>query len=75
MVTTRRSWRASSRTIQSCPHGFQPWLVADDCFKSALTDWNGAPRSAEDAHAMSLANLDGEYCTAVTADALFRALS
>jgi hypothetical protein len=28
-------------------------------------DWNGDARTAEEVHAMSLANLDGEYCTVV----------
>lgn len=54
--------------------GFQVWLVADGCFTFARTDWNGSARSTEDVHAMSLANLDGEYCTVVTADALLSAL-
>ncbi len=34
------------------------------------TDWNGIPRSAEEVHAMSLANLHSEYCTVGTADVL-----
>jgi len=55
--------------------GFQTWLVADGCFTFARTDWNGLPRSAEEVHAMSLANLDSEYCTITTADALLSALS
>ncbi|MFT4065840.1 hypothetical protein [Paraburkholderia sp.] len=45
-------------------------LVADGCFTFARIDWNGTPRSAEEVHAMSLANLRAEYCTVVTADAL-----
>jgi nicotinamidase-related amidase len=55
--------------------GFQTWLVADGCFTFARSDWNGSPRSAEDVHAMSLANLDTEYCTVVTADVLLSSLS
>lgn len=50
--------------------GFNTWLVADGCFTFARNDWNGTPRSADDIHAMSLANLQGEYCFVVTADAL-----
>jgi nicotinamidase-related amidase len=34
------------------------------------TDWNGTFRSAEDVHAMSLANLEGEYCNVVTTASL-----
>jgi nicotinamidase-related amidase len=50
--------------------GFRTFLVADGCFSFARTDWNGVSRSAEDVHAMSLANLHREYCTVITADAL-----
>ncbi len=50
--------------------GFQTWIVADGCFTFARTDWNGTLRSAEDIHAMSLANLDSEYCIVTTTDAL-----
>jgi nicotinamidase-related amidase len=44
---------------------FATYLVADGCLTFDRRDWNGRPRSAEDVHAMSLANLDGEYCTVV----------
>ncbi|MGF6413932.1 cysteine hydrolase family protein [Paraburkholderia sp. MM5477-R1] len=50
--------------------GFDTYLVADGCFTFARTDWHGTPRSADDVHAMSLANLDHEYCAVVTTDAL-----
>jgi hypothetical protein len=51
--------------------GFTTILVSDACFTFAKTDWNGIIRSADDVHAMSLANLDGEYCTvATTADVI-----
>jgi hypothetical protein len=46
--------------------GFATFLVADGCFTFGRKDWNGTPRSAEEVHAMSLANLDGEYCTVVS---------
>lgn len=49
--------------------GFETYLVADACFTFAKTDWNGTLRSAEDVHAMSLANLDGEYCTVISCEA------
>lgn len=72
-VITNNSVEATVRMAGNL--GLQAWLVADGCFTFARTDWNGTPRSAEDVHAMSLANLDGEYCTVVTADALLSALS
>jgi nicotinamidase-related amidase len=55
--------------------GFATTLVADACFTFGRPDWNGIERSAETVHAMSLANLDGEYCTVVTTAQLLDALS
>ena len=49
---------------------FATYLVADGCFTFDRTDWNGTPRSADDVQAMSLANLDGEYCTVINTAAL-----
>jgi hypothetical protein len=43
---------------------FATHLVADGCLTFGRTDGNGTPRNAEDVHAMSLANLDGE-CTVI----------
>lgn len=65
-VITNNSVEATVRMAGNL--GFHPYLVADGCFTFARKDWNGIPRSAEDVHAMSLANLDSEYCTVVTAD-------
>ena len=38
-------------------------LRADATFTFAKTDFNGVLRSADDVHAMALANLQGEYAT------------
>ncbi|SOE94623.1 Nicotinamidase-related amidase [Burkholderia sp. D7] len=46
--------------------GFNTYLVADGCFTFGRLDWNGRARSADEVHAMSLANLHGEYCTVVS---------
>lgn len=43
--------------------GFETYLMEDCCFTFPKTDYRGVLRSAEDVHALSLANLDGEYCT------------
>jgi nicotinamidase-related amidase len=51
---------------------FSTYLVADACFTFGRKDWDGTARSADDVHAMSLANLDGEYCTVVTTADLLR---
>jgi nicotinamidase-related amidase len=48
--------------------GFETFLAEDACFTFARPDWNGHLRTAEDVHAMSLANMDGEYCTVLTTD-------
>ena len=45
--------------------GFQTCLVEDATFTFARKDWAGVPRTAEEVHNMSLANLSGEYCTVV----------
>lgn len=43
--------------------GVKAYLVEDACFTVAKGRW-----SADEVHAMSLANLDGEYCTVVTTE-------
>ncbi|CAM3721769.1 Isochorismatase-like domain-containing protein [Bordetella sputigena] len=67
-VITNNSVEATVRMAGNL--GFQTFVVADGCFTFARADWNGQVRSAEDVHAMSLANMDREYCTVVTTDAL-----
>ena len=64
-VSTSNSVEATARMAGNL--GFPTWLVEDACFTFARDDWNGVPRTAAEVHAMSLANLDGEYCTIVTA--------
>ena len=51
------------------------YLVEDAIFTFGRRDWNGTFRSAEEVHAMSLANLDGEYCTVVRTLEALEALS
>ena len=68
-VITNNSVEATVRTAGNL--GFQTFLVEDGCYTFARKDWQGRLRSAEEVHAMSLANLDGEYCRVITAaDAL-----
>ncbi|CAM3669434.1 Nicotinamidase-related amidase OS=Castellaniella defragrans OX=75697 GN=HNR28_002404 PE=4 SV=1 [Castellaniella denitrificans] len=67
-VVTNNSVEATVRMAGNLD--FRTYLVADGCFAFARADWNGTARSAEEVHAMSLANLDGEYCTVVPSDAL-----
>ena len=45
--------------------GFDTYLVEDAAFTFGRADWDGRMRTAAEVHAMSLANLDGEYCRVV----------
>jgi hypothetical protein len=45
--------------------GFDTYLVEDATFTFGRKDWRGTWRTADEVHAMSLANLDGEYCSVV----------
>jgi nicotinamidase-related amidase len=53
--------------------GFRVTLAEDACFTFARRDWNGVLRSADEVHALSLANLDGEYCRIATASEILAA--
>jgi nicotinamidase-related amidase len=68
-VITNNSVEATIRMAGNL--GFETFLVEDACFTFARKDWTGQFRTASEVHAMSLANLDGEYCTVTrTADVL-----
>ncbi len=60
-VSTNNSVEASARTAGNL--GFDTVVVADASFAFAMTDYAGTVRSADEVHAMSLANLNGEYAT------------
>jgi nicotinamidase-related amidase len=45
--------------------GFQAYVVEDGCFAFGKLDWSGRPRTAQEVHDMSLANLNGEYCVVI----------
>jgi nicotinamidase-related amidase len=67
-VATSNSVEATVRMAGNL--GFRTYLVEDCCFTFARPDWNGVARTAEEVHAMSLANLHGEYCTVIGSAAL-----
>jgi nicotinamidase-related amidase len=68
-VITNNSVEATVRMAGNL--GFATFLVEDAAFTFGRKDWNGDWRSASEVHAMSLANLDGEYCKVTrTADVL-----
>lgn len=54
--------------------GFNTTVAADACFTFARRDHAGVARGAEEVHAMSLANLAGEYATVADSGAVLRAL-
>ncbi|RYY77319.1 MAG: cysteine hydrolase [Gammaproteobacteria bacterium] len=69
-ASTNNSIEASVRT-GSCL-GFTIMVIEDACFAFAKRDYFGIQRSAEEVHAMSLANLNGEYARVVrSADLIF----
>jgi nicotinamidase-related amidase len=63
-VITNNSVEATVRMAGNL--GFDTRLVEDACFTFARPDWAGRVWTAEEVHALSLANLHGEYCTVVT---------
>ena len=65
-VSTNNSVEATVRMAGNL--GFDTYLVADACFTFARPDFHGQLRSADEVHAMSLANLDGEYCTVINTE-------
>ncbi|WP_067094539.1 cysteine hydrolase family protein [Marinomonas atlantica] len=67
-VATNNSIEATARTGGNL--GYKVWVVADACFTFAKHDYFGTPRSADEVHAISLANLDGEYATVINSDAI-----
>jgi nicotinamidase-related amidase len=63
-VSTSNSVEATVRMAGNL--GFATYLIEDAAFTFDRTDWSGRPRSAQEVHDMSLANLHGEYCTVVS---------
>jgi nicotinamidase-related amidase len=60
-VSTNISVECSARTAGNL--GFDTVVVLDATFAFAMSDYAGRMRSADEVHAMSLANLRGEYAT------------
>jgi nicotinamidase-related amidase len=63
-VLTNNSVEATVRMAGNLD--FETVLVSDGCYTFARPDFEGRLRTAEEVHAMSLANLDGEYCRIMT---------
>jgi nicotinamidase-related amidase len=60
-VITNNSVEATVRMAGNL--GFETYLIEDACFTFGKPRW-----SAEEIHAMSLANLEGEYCQVIGTD-------
>ncbi len=71
-VITNNSVEATVRMAGNL--GFATFVVDDACFTFGRKDWTGTWRTAAEVHAMSLANLAGEYATVVTAAEILGAL-
>jgi nicotinamidase-related amidase len=71
-VITNNSVEATVRMAGNL--GFDAFLVEDATFTFGRKDWDGTWRTADEVHAMSLANLDGEYCSVVRTNEVLAAL-
>jgi nicotinamidase-related amidase len=71
-VSTNNSVEATARTAGNL--GFKTSVVSDATFAFAKSDFDGTARTAEEVHAMSLANLQGEYASVITSAEALNAL-
>jgi nicotinamidase-related amidase len=62
-VSTNNSVESTARTAGNL--GFETYVVCDGTFAFEKADFNGVVRSADEVHAMALANLHGEYATVI----------
>ena len=69
-VITNNSVEATVRMAGNL--GFDVLLVEDAAFTFGRRDWRGNWRTADEVHALSLANLHGEYCTVTTTDEILQ---
>jgi nicotinamidase-related amidase len=71
-VITNNSIEATARRAGNL--GFDAIVVADATATFGKTDYNGNPHPAEDVHALSLANLSGEYARIMSTAEVLAAL-
>lgn len=72
-VITNNSVEATVRMAGNL--GFDTFLVEDAAFTFGKKDWSGVFRTASEVHAMTLANLNNEYCTVTNTAAILAALA
>jgi len=71
-ITTNHCVETTTRMAGNL--GFDARLVADACYTFDRSGHDGRHETAEDIHAMTLSNLDGEFATIETTDSLLAAL-
>lgn len=71
-VRTNISVESTARTASNV--GFQVIVVSDATFTFDKSDYAGVLRSAAEVHAMSLANLSGEFAAVATTSEVLGAL-
>jgi nicotinamidase-related amidase len=71
-VSTNNSVEATARSAGNL--GFQTNVVSDATFAFDKIDYAGTLRGAAEVHAMSLANLDGEYARIVSTQEILNLL-
>ena len=69
-ASTNNSIEATARTASGL--GFRVTVIEDACFTFAKEDYFGTARTAAEVHAMSLANLNGEYAQVVNSHTLIK---
>lgn len=67
-AATNNSVESTARTGGNL--GYTVYVVEDACFTFAKPDYYGKARTADDVHAMSLANLHDEYATVLSSSQL-----
>lgn len=72
-ASTNNSVEATARTASGL--GFRVFVVEDACFTFDKKDYFGTTRIAEEVHAMSLANLQGEYAQVINAEKILMGLA
>ena len=65
-VSTNNAVESTARSSGNL--GFKTFVVADGTFAFERKDFNGVHRTAEEVHAMALANLNGEYATVILSE-------